>query len=138
MSTDEMINDLIDQLETLRDYPSIVQGVLTLEAHRQAIIELSELGATAASLTTEKELVDLANRMQGILDKTGITAALVGQEVDAEEAQRQRGLSIAAINLSSQQASRQKWVQQKLLTISNSVPNVVKALEDNLPKPSSN
>jgi len=138
MSTDEMINDLIDQLETLRDYPSIVQGVLTLEAHRQAIIELSELGATAASLTTEKELVDLANRMQGILDKTGITAALVGQEVDAEEAQRQRGLSIAAINLSSQQASRQKWVQQKLLTISNSVPNVVKALEDNLPSPSSN
>jgi len=138
MSTDEMINDLIDQLETLRDYPSIVQGVLTLEAHRQAIIELSELGATAASLTTEKELVDLANRMQGILDKTGITAALVGQEVDAKEAERQRGLSIAAINLSSQQASRQKWVQQKLLTISNSVPNVVKALEDNLPKPSSN
>lgn len=138
MSTDEMINDLIDQLETLRDYPSIVQGVLTLEAHRQAIIELSKLGATAASLTTEKELVDLANRMQGILDKTGITAALVGQEVDAKEAERQRGLSIAAINLSSQQASRQKWVQQKLLTISNSVPNVVKALEDNLPKPSSN
>jgi hypothetical protein len=138
MATDEMINDLIDLLETLRDYPSIVQGVLTPQAHHQAIIELSKLGAKAASITTEEELVALADQMQEVLDKTGITAALVNQEVDAEKAKNQRGLTIAAISISSQQASRQKFVQQKILTISNTVPNVVKALEDNLPNPSSN
>lgn len=138
MSIDEMINDLIDLLETLRDFPSIVQGVLTPEAHRQAIIELSKLGAKAASITTEEELVDLADQMQGVLDKTGITAALVNQEVDAEKAQTQRSLVMAGQRAAQERASRQKWVQQKILTIINTVPNVVKALEDNLPNPSPN